>query len=348
MTTKDDAPPPGARRPSRPPRIAPAGEGPALPTPSGWFCLALSRELPRGAVLTRRFSDEDVVLYRTRSGDVRATRPYCPHMGAHLGYGSTIEGDTLVCPFHRFAFGTDGACVSDPDGVPLRTRVDHLPILERNGFVYVWHGPDTDPPHWELPALPGPEVRPTAHWAVEVDTHPQEVMENVADYRHLGTLHRLAVRQLTPPVPDGPYLRTNLRSSAGRIPLFGGLSWEKSTLMAGLGFTLTQLELPRFGLAVHLWGLPTPTGPWRTVLRVATACEVTDPRHVPGPSLPATRAAVTRLVARSTLRMTARVIQQDVPIWNHKRYEPLPRLAAGDHSVGIYRHWARQFYPSGS
>ncbi|MFD8596012.1 aromatic ring-hydroxylating dioxygenase subunit alpha [Kitasatospora sp. NPDC059646] len=348
MTTADDSLPATAPRPARPPRAVPAGDGPALPTPSGWFCLALSGELRRGAVLTRRFATEDVVLYRTRRGEVRATRPYCPHMGAHLGVGGTVEGDTLVCPFHRFAFGADGGCVSDPDGVLLRTGVAHLPVLERNGFLYVWHGHDDEPPGWELPALPGPEVRPTAHWAVETDTHPQEVVENVTDFRHLGTLHRLAVRQMTPAAADGPYLRTNLRSVAGRIPFFGTLSWEKSTLMAGLGWTLTQLELPRFGMAVHLWGLPTPIGPWRTVLRVAAACEITDPERVPGPDLPAVRAALTRTVARSTLRMTARIIRQDVPIWNHKRYEPRPRLAAGDQSVGIYRHWVRQFYPPGA
>ncbi|MFD4661130.1 Rieske 2Fe-2S domain-containing protein [Kitasatospora sp. NPDC058444] len=50
-------------------------------------------------------------------------------MGAHLGFGGTVEGDTLVCPFHRFAFGADGSCVSDPDGVPLRTRVEPRPRL---------------------------------------------------------------------------------------------------------------------------------------------------------------------------------------------------------------------------
>ncbi|MER6366235.1 hypothetical protein [Kitasatospora sp. NPDC001527] len=222
--------------------------------------------------------------------------------------------------------------------------MEHKRVLERNGFLHVWHGHEDDPPSWELcPPCPARRCGPR-RVGRRGGHHPQEVMENVADYRHLGTLHRLAVRQVTPPTPEGPYLR----STAGRIPVFGGLSWEKSTLMAGLGWTLTQLELPRFGMAVHLWGLPTPTGPWRTVLRVAAAREVTDPGRVTGLNLPAARAALTRAVARSTLRMTARVILQDVPIWNHKRYEPRPRLAAGDQSVGIYRHWARQFYPPGA
>jgi phenylpropionate dioxygenase-like ring-hydroxylating dioxygenase large terminal subunit len=44
--------------------------------------VGFSRELPAGKVLTRRFMGEDVVVYRTRAGAVRAVRPYCPHLAS--------------------------------------------------------------------------------------------------------------------------------------------------------------------------------------------------------------------------------------------------------------------------
>ncbi|MFJ5292988.1 Rieske 2Fe-2S domain-containing protein [Streptomyces sp. NPDC088348] len=96
-----------------------------LPYPSGWFCLARSRELPPGKVVTRRFMDEDIVLYRTRYGRPRAVHPYCPHLGAHFGAGGTVEGQNVVCPFHHFVFGPDGTCVATPDGPPPRARLQH-------------------------------------------------------------------------------------------------------------------------------------------------------------------------------------------------------------------------------
>ncbi|MFE3021666.1 Rieske 2Fe-2S domain-containing protein [Streptomyces sp. NPDC059256] len=71
--------------------------------------LVPSSDLPPGAVLTRRLMGEDVVVYRTRSGRARVIRPYCPHLGAHLGCGGRVEDDLIVCPFHSFAFSGDGS-----------------------------------------------------------------------------------------------------------------------------------------------------------------------------------------------------------------------------------------------
>ncbi|MFF3915823.1 Rieske 2Fe-2S domain-containing protein [Streptomyces sp. NPDC001852] len=70
-----------------------------LPYPSGWFCLARSRELAPGKALTRRLMGEDIVLYRTCDAWPRAVDPYCPHLGAHLGAGREVEGQNLVCPW---------------------------------------------------------------------------------------------------------------------------------------------------------------------------------------------------------------------------------------------------------
>ena len=125
-------PPSGTRQPVRGDVLA--GDRPWLPYPSGWFCVGFSRELPAGRVITRRFMGEDVVVYRTRAGAVRAVRPYCPHLGAHLGVGGTVEGELLVCPFHRFAFDPDGVCTKVPGGRPPRARLDHYPVREQNGI----------------------------------------------------------------------------------------------------------------------------------------------------------------------------------------------------------------------
>ncbi|MFE2373690.1 Rieske 2Fe-2S domain-containing protein [Streptomyces sp. NPDC059398] len=126
MTLRDELP--GTRGPHA------AADEPAwhLPYPSGWFCLARSRELPPGKVLTRRFMDEDIVLYRTRDGRPRAVHPYCPHLGAHFGAGGTVEGQNLVCPFHRFAFGTAPLEVApaSPERKP-RSRSEYGRALRR-------------------------------------------------------------------------------------------------------------------------------------------------------------------------------------------------------------------------
>ncbi|WP_369123002.1 Rieske 2Fe-2S domain-containing protein [Streptomyces viridochromogenes] len=32
-----------------------------------------------------------------------------PHLGTHLGCGGWVDGENIVCPFHRFAFDLDAA-----------------------------------------------------------------------------------------------------------------------------------------------------------------------------------------------------------------------------------------------
>ncbi|MGW6923207.1 Rieske 2Fe-2S domain-containing protein [Streptomyces sp. NPDC054950] len=54
--------------------------------------MGLSGEVKPGRVATRRLGRQDVVLWRTAQGALHANRPYCPHLGAHLGVGGTVQG----------------------------------------------------------------------------------------------------------------------------------------------------------------------------------------------------------------------------------------------------------------
>ncbi|MFF4407618.1 Rieske 2Fe-2S domain-containing protein [Streptomyces sp. NPDC001404] len=319
--------------------------GPELPYPSGWFGLALSRELAPGAVLTRRFAGEDVVLYRTRDGQPHAVRPYCPHLGAHFGAGGTVEGRNLVCPFHRFAFAPDGACVATPDGPPPRARLEHHTVREQNGFLFVWRGHDGSLPDWDVPDTSPPGAVPTASWATDVHAHVQELTENTTDLRHVPVVHHVTVWKADPPKAEGPYLRTHLRLGPNGPALLRKIQWDHTFLLAGMGWLRIELPLPLLGSVIYLWVMHVPIGPRRTRLLIASAC--TDDRQTRPIGTALVKRPVHRAIARSMLWTAVRKVQDDVRIWNAKRYEPRPRLAAGDEGIGLYRHWARQFYPPG-
>ncbi len=42
----------------------------------------------------------------------------------------------------------------------------------------------------------------------------------------------------------------------------------------------------------------------------------------------------------------ARQLDQDIPIWEHKRYQPSPALAPTEKPITEFRRWAKQFYAS--
>src|SRR5690554_7382987 len=68
--------------------------------PRGWFQIAYSDEVEPGSVHPIRYFGRDYVLFRTESGALSLLDAFCPHLGAHLGYGGRVEGESIRCPFH--------------------------------------------------------------------------------------------------------------------------------------------------------------------------------------------------------------------------------------------------------
>ncbi|MEU7167718.1 Rieske 2Fe-2S domain-containing protein [Streptomyces morookaense] len=339
-------------RSNRPPAGAyPDGTVP-LPYPAGWFLLALSHEVRPGGVLTCRLMGEDIVVYRTRSGRVRAVRPYCPHLGAHLGCGGRVDGELIVCPFHRFAFGEEGAVARVGPGYtgePVQDRLAVLPTEEVNRGIFVWAGADpAEPPAWRFPS-----VLPTAPVSIpfirtEVRSHPQEIFENFLDLGHHRALHGWADASLpSEPVRDGHRYAINLRLTRA-FPPFGRVTADIDVTLYGLGMAHTVLQDPRRGWRIDALTALRPVAPWCVEILVGSRMSIDHRqgwwRKWPEP--------LTGLLADTATWLNVPVILKDinpdVPIWHAKRYINPPRLARGDGPVGAFRKWARQFYPSGT
>ena len=64
---------------------------------------------------------------------VRAFQDFCPHAGAPLS-GGRIDGGTVRCPWHGWAFDLDtGAHLANP-----RCRLDAYRAEVAGGTVFVW------------------------------------------------------------------------------------------------------------------------------------------------------------------------------------------------------------------
>ena len=79
-----------------------------FPMPFGWFKVALADDVPAGAVITRHYFGTELVVWRDDEGRVACQEAYCPHLGAHLGWGGKVEGQRIRCPFHGWVFDCDG------------------------------------------------------------------------------------------------------------------------------------------------------------------------------------------------------------------------------------------------
>ncbi|WP_158575879.1 aromatic ring-hydroxylating oxygenase subunit alpha [Streptomyces corynorhini] len=315
-----------------------------LPYPSGWFCLALSREVPAGAVVNRRFMGRDVVLYRTRGGVLRVVDAHCPHLGAHLGAGGVVDGEHLVCPFHRFAFDVEGSCVKVPGGAPPEAALARFTVRERGKVVLVWHGHDAAPPAWEPSEIPDGRFTPAASWSTLLTSHPQEVMESFVDYRHQSVVHNVSLREVTPPVEEGPLLRISFSADIRLSVRLATITVEQGVALSGLGLASGEVTLHQIGMTLGIVLMATPVGPWQTRLRVVTTTEAAS--RADSPRLrKAASMSWSAVAGQALVRTIAHQMGQDARIWNRKRYEPNPRLTSDEDAIGHYRRWARQFYP---
>jgi len=208
--------------------------------PVGWYTVARSADIPRGAVVTRRLADAEAVLFRGDDRRVAAIAAHCPHMGAHLRHG-TVIGASLRCPMHHWTI--NGAGEASRDGAPCG-RSRSWPVREVCGLVFVWVGDRTPGP------LPLPDNLTDTRWhsggPVSVATPWYTLMISGFDMEHLSAVHG---RRLV----DGPHIDA---SQDGRLHL------RYTSVVSGTGLADRVMAwLGRAGITVAM----TCSGPVFTV-----------------------------------------------------------------------------------
>jgi nitrite reductase/ring-hydroxylating ferredoxin subunit len=306
-----------------------------LPLPNGWFAVAWSKELGEGDVKPVSYFGEELVLFRTRSGQARLVDPFCPHLGAHLGHGGRVMGETIRCPFHGWQFdGQTGACTTIPycDRVPPKARVRAWDVLERNGMIFAWYHAEQKPPEWDFPVMP--EIG-HADWSeprtfeLVLPAHVQDTHENNNDPVHFLFVHK----SLETPPSKIEYASDGRRYRIESDFLAQG-PWakylEKSKLVRdswGLGLTAVRTEgIPGAGLLMY--SSTTPIAEKKVHSRWL---------------LTATRNVVDYFGEEFMTGLTQGV-QQDLPIWSNKVHRARPVLCEADTYLAEFRKWARQFY----
>ncbi|XP_023229151.1 cholesterol 7-desaturase-like [Centruroides sculpturatus] len=120
--------------------------------PNGWITLLESRDLSAGECKPVTAVGQQFVIFRGKTGKSFVLDAYCPHLGANLGIDGKIHEDCIECPFHGWRFsGEDGSCVKIPytEKVPKAANIKCWETIEQNGFIYVWHHAEGQPPLWK-------------------------------------------------------------------------------------------------------------------------------------------------------------------------------------------------------
>lgn len=306
----------------------------SLPYPNGWFALCSSSKLKRGKLLTVPFMGNELLVYRTHSGKVHVTEPYCPHLGAHLGHGGKVQGEDIVCPFHGLSFGPDGVCVGAPYGrKPPRAKLDPWFVCERDGAVLVWRDSTGGAPDWELPDIDTTGFSSPRESCFELAGQPHNSPENAADSTHFMWVHGLSGVEMSYDV-KGPRMEIRING------LSRGLRVRIRLTMYGMGYVCADSELPSLGLLLRSRSFGTPTTPSTWTYTVIDRVRVNGLARLPA----LLRRPLYALVGTFMHWWTVKVLQDDFVIWSHRRYPKHPKLMEGEAPVAAFRRWMMQFY----
>ncbi|WP_445632767.1 cholesterol 7-desaturase [Nostoc sp. DSM 114161] len=311
--------------------------------PNGWFRVAYSDELPKKKVIPLHYFGKNLVLFRTEDGIARMWDAYCPHLGTHLGYGGKVEGNLIRCPFHGWAFNSQGSCTEIPYAgkIPEKAQIRAWPVSEKNGLIWVYHHALREAPSWEIPELPywnPQEWSAFSRSAWKIRSHPQEMGANLLDPAHSLFLHQDIFVDCQERGSDFSRQVSSCDLFAKyRFPLFGKVGIESagelSCVFLGLG---GQLSYSRLKIITELDGI---------ALFLLTPI---DGEYLDVQVLVSVKKFFIPLITKAIqMKLNAQVIanlKQEIPIMENKVYFSHPVLCDWDNGIIQYRQWVRQFY----
>jgi 3-ketosteroid 9alpha-monooxygenase subunit A len=324
---------------------------PSIVVPSGWYMVGWSSDFPIGTAKPLAYFGEDLVAYRGESGRLIVLDAYCRHMGAHLGYGGCVRGDSVACPYHGWVWGPDGRNTeipySSPDNMP-RLKLKKWSVHEVDDIVLVYYSNDGRPPLYEPPERmirfdgeTWPACETTTKVWLNEKISPQYMAENAADAAHFKYIHRAAdIASIAESKVEGGVFKARLDLTFGghaektwATPT-GPVSGSITTENLGLGLGWSRLQA--FDDVIYLLGI-TPISPDAVDMRSTTwvARKRSD------------GSTMSEKVRDLWVAQQNAQVDADLNVWRHLSYvENAPWAQSETSTMRVLRRWAKQFYPA--
>lgn len=307
-----------------------------FPIPYGWFSIGYPEDYVTGAPRAIYYVDRHLVAWRDEADHLHVQDAFCPHLGAHLGHGGTVEGCQLVCPFHGWKFDAEGTNTDIPysERTNRKGTLRTFPVVERNGVSMVWYHPDPSvAPMWEVPEVP--EFADDPDWSTVIRTEHvigaawQEMAENGVDAAHFRYVHNTAEVPELEMYDTDTFPFSQMRSSQKFPTPRGVMEGRIDSRMIGPGMSVVEFSgiVDTVNLAVT-----TPISKDECIIRFNFRFKTMGDE------------ATTRNVGNAFVREVDKQVLEDKPIWEHKAHLVRPALADTDGPLMKFRKWAAQFY----
>ncbi len=157
-----------------------------------WYVAGWTHEITQ-QLKPVRIMGEDIVMYRTSSGEIAALEDACPHRKLPLSKG-TLKDDRIICGYHGLTFDQRGACVAAPTQgrIPTGAVVKRYPVKDRYGFAWIWMGaPDQADESLiiDIPDYDNPTWGRTKGGDMTIACNYLYIVDNLLDPSHVAWVH---------------------------------------------------------------------------------------------------------------------------------------------------------------
>lgn len=106
-----------------------------------WAFVGLQSDIGEtGDFITATIGNNPLAIVQDGDGHLRAFHNLCRHRGTELLEGKGNAGKTLVCPYHRWTYGLDGALRGVPNKSECFPDLDRKSLSLNDAAVGVWKG----------------------------------------------------------------------------------------------------------------------------------------------------------------------------------------------------------------
>lgn len=158
-----------------------------------WYVAANAPELEE-AMVSRKICGEQIVMFRTSTGEIAAMQDRCPHRFVPLSMGRRVD-DSIECGYHGLRFDGTGACVeapNDDDSQKARACVKAYKAVERYSLIWLWMGDPALANPDDIPAfdfLSNTEKYTCCQGYSHIKGNYQLIADNLLDLSHIHYLH---------------------------------------------------------------------------------------------------------------------------------------------------------------
>ena len=161
-----------------------------------WQPIGAAEDMRERWTMPLRLLGENLILFRTRQGELGLIAEQCPHRRASFLHGIPTERG-IRCPYHGWEFNAKGACLEQPfeaDNPAFRAHVGTTayPVQELGGVLFAYLGPvSADKPAPLLPRFDGFVAEDSIRimGRVVLPVNWLQIMENSLDPVHTEWLH---------------------------------------------------------------------------------------------------------------------------------------------------------------